>query len=191
MIFAEGYRTGYSAGFAAALEAAALSACPVPHLEEERECEEVAAAIRALPETPPSRTEIQRLDREITTRSRAVWEVNLARVWNEALELAVRIVYPNSDPDDQGPENDTERESAEVAKAILRRKKHLRPRAVEKLYARQYELIDKKNHTADEEAEYLSIRKKVSNLPTARDPEEQLAHDFVIRAAELCQAHKL
>jgi putative AbiEii toxin of type IV toxin-antitoxin system len=61
----------------------------------------------------------------------------------------------------------------------------------ERLFERRDELVDKPSRSAAEEAELKELREKISELPTARDPDDQKAMDFIREAAALLKKHKV
>ncbi len=117
-----------------------------------------------------------------SARARAVWELNLARVWNEAIEAAALVVCPV-------PHVDEERECSVVAEQVRALKRSYRPEKVEALIARRDALADKKKRTRAEESELRRLSKEVSGLPTARSPEEQETLDFFRETAEFFRQH--
>lgn len=70
-------------------------------------------------------------------------------------------------------------------KAIMKRDKQ-----VEDLFGRRSELVDKPSRSAAEESELEGLRIQISELPTAQDPEDQKAMDFIREAAALLRKHK-
>ncbi len=116
-------------------------------------------------------------------RSLAVWELQLAKVWNKALGVAAHIVHP-LDPEDE------ERECSEVAKEIRAQERHYHSEDVERLFTRREELEGTDPRTEGEEAELDGLREKIWELPTASDPDSQAAMDHVKRAAALLRKHE-
>jgi predicted ATP-binding protein involved in virulence len=55
----------------------------------------------------------------------------------------------------------------------------------ERLFARSDELVDKASRTRSEEAELKRLRVEIAKLPTAQDPNDQKAMDFIREAAAL------
>lgn len=64
-----------------------------------------------------------------------------------------------------------------------------RDKETERLFARRAELVDKPSRSTAEEAELESLRLQISKLPTATDPEDQKAIDFIREAAALLKKH--
>ncbi len=66
-----------------------------------------------------------------------------------------------------------------------------RDKQTERLFRRRDELVDKPSRTAAEEAELRKLRAQISKLPTAQDPDDQKAMDFIREAAALLKKHKV
>lgn len=115
-------------------------------------------------------------------RSRAVWERNMVRVWNRAIQDAANLVRGE-------PGVDEERKCEEVAAQIEALLRDFDVPEVEEWYRRRDELSDTRPRSEEEEAELDILREKIWSLPTAVTPEAQEAMDFVHRAAELLRGH--
>jgi predicted ATPase len=61
----------------------------------------------------------------------------------------------------------------------------------ERLFARRDKLVDQPSRSAVEEAELKKLRAQISELPTAQDPVDQKAMDFIREAAALLKKHKV
>jgi len=61
----------------------------------------------------------------------------------------------------------------------------------ERLFTRRAELVDKPSRSAAEEEELERLRIQISKLPTAQDPDDQKAMDFIRAAAALLKKHKI
>lgn len=66
-----------------------------------------------------------------------------------------------------------------------------RNKETERWFKRRDELVDKPLRTAVEEAELKKLRVRISKLPTAQDPEDQKAIDYIREAAALLKKHKV
>ena len=66
-----------------------------------------------------------------------------------------------------------------------------RDKETELLFRRRDELVDKPSRTPVEEAELKKLRAKISKLPTAQDPQDQKAMDFIREAAALLKKHRV
>lgn len=66
-----------------------------------------------------------------------------------------------------------------------------RNKETERLFRRRDELVDKPSRTAVEEVELKKLRVQISRLPTAQDPDDQKAMDFIREAAALLKKHKV
>ncbi|MBA4158504.1 MAG: AAA family ATPase [Gemmatimonadetes bacterium] len=64
-----------------------------------------------------------------------------------------------------------------------------RDKRTESLFARRDELLDKASRTPAEEAELKSLGDNLSALPTAQDPKDQEAMDFIRKAAAILKKH--
>lgn len=60
----------------------------------------------------------------------------------------------------------------------------------EHLFRRRDELVDKPSRSAAEEAELKRLRNEIAKLPTAQDPNDQEALDFIRKAADLLKNRK-
>jgi len=65
-----------------------------------------------------------------------------------------------------------------------------RSKQVEALFARRAELLDKPQRSAGEETELERLRLQISQLPTAQDPEDQKAIDYIRKAAALLKKNR-
>jgi hypothetical protein len=61
----------------------------------------------------------------------------------------------------------------------------------ERLFARRDELVDKSPRSPAEERELQKLRVQISKLPTAQDPDDQKAMDFIREAAALLKKHRV
>jgi len=61
----------------------------------------------------------------------------------------------------------------------------------ERLFARRDELVDKSPRSAAEERELKRLRAQIAKLPTAQDPEDQKAVDYIREVAALLKKHKV
>jgi hypothetical protein len=66
-----------------------------------------------------------------------------------------------------------------------------RNKQTEALFTRRDELAMKPSLSTEEEAELERLRLRISELPTAQDPEDQKAMDLIRKAAALLKAHKV
>lgn len=66
-----------------------------------------------------------------------------------------------------------------------------RDRQTERLFERRDKLVDKPSLTAADEAELTSLRARISDLPTAQNPDDQKAMDFIRQAAALLKKKKI
>jgi len=66
-----------------------------------------------------------------------------------------------------------------------------RNKQTEALFARRAELLDNPARSTAEEAELNELRLKISNLPTAQDPEDQKAIDYIRQAAALLKSRRV
>ncbi len=66
-----------------------------------------------------------------------------------------------------------------------------RSKGTERLFTRRAELIDKPSRSAAEEAQLNELRLQISELPTAQDPDDQKAIDYIREAAALLKKHKV
>ena len=66
-----------------------------------------------------------------------------------------------------------------------------RNKETERLFTRRAELIDKPSRNAAEETELERLRRQIAKLPTAQDPDDQKAIDYIREAAALLKKHKV
>lgn len=66
-----------------------------------------------------------------------------------------------------------------------------RDKETERLFARRAELVDNPSRNAAEEEELERLRIQISKLPTAQDPDDQKAMDFIREAAALLRKDKI
>lgn len=116
-------------------------------------------------------------------REEAVWELNLARVHNKAIQSARILVDQFLDTDED--------EMSSLAKEIDKLSIPLRPQEVEDLYRRRYVLLDKDSLTESEEQESKSIREKLDKLVTGRDLQDQEGIDMMRKAVRLLKKHEI
>lgn len=65
-----------------------------------------------------------------------------------------------------------------------------RNKQTERLFTRRDELLDKPSRSSAEEDELQNLRIEISRLPTAEDPNDQKAMEFIREAAALLKTHK-
>lgn len=100
----------------------------------------------------------------------AIWELNLARVYNNALDQVLSRLPRNY---------------ARVLEIVESLRMPYCSDYVEALYEEQYKLLNKKNLTSEDEVRKSELQKEVSKLPTGRDPWDQDAHNFLLQTTAL------
>lgn len=117
-------------------------------------------------------------------RARAVWELNLVRVWNKAMMAAAVVARP----DDQDEDSFDELEERILD---LRRDgfDDFYGSGVEDWYRRRDELCDLKDEpeglSEEDAAELKALRLKIESLPSAQTPEDQEHMDWLRDSARL------
>jgi len=120
-------------------------------------------------------------------RERALWEHNLARTYNKAINKAAWLAHDmlEEDEDTMNP----------VTEAILALVVDVYPEEVEELFRRRAKLLEVKSwpklgtFTPEQEAEYQDLCTQIQRLPSGQDRQDQEARDMIMDAARLLRKH--
>ena len=117
----------------------------------------------------------------------ALWEYNLAKVYNKAKEEAAFLANEMLEEEDG---------MHPVAQAIYDSQVPFRPHEVEALFTRRNKLLDLQNYpkfqklTPEQEEEQEILRKEIAKLPTGYNVEDQKARDSIYQIVDRIKRRK-
>ena len=120
-------------------------------------------------------------------RQQALWEHELARVYNHAIQKVAWEVHDRM----KHELYDDEDMMHPTAEFILSMEIPYYPDEVEEMFERRNILLYKENLTTDEEEELQDLREQIEELPTGHSVQEQIAIDSITDAARLLRKHKV